>query len=1511
MERIGVISSFPFIQIFAQIEKSKKKIEDVIFSNFEKQRELAAIPAQDSSVKPGEFPEKSDASDSSENLSRKSSSAGIAGELECEFFTKTVVEMKTSIEGVILYPFVETLFKVYQYVMNFFGFNFKTLDEILSVNSCAKLLKQKYIELIDPSKLEHIERSKNTEVPEAFQVALEQLHHLQMLRVQRQFVKFKKSIQTASSEELLAFYHSLPVDLKSLLHNLVRLRHLQDVEKAPHLLAEKQKGESSAFEELERILGLEKGEMFTPIDEEKLLAVIEKGQQVNALEAKEKEPIYEVSTESLEREFSKDILKKPITVTMVGIEYAGLVKQGGLAEAVEGLSQGIKSQHPENRVRLVFPKYSHLPSEVSQALKEPLVYKNKEEEFKVYFLEFQGVECFFIEDPSFTLSAEKPDIYGPTHQEVSLRCTRFSELAAVFLWEHKDTDVIHLHDWHVAGVGLKLKNDYNQAWQKGEIPPILFTYHNNNRCAQGRTALGPYNYDPVVKGLQHGGVATKNENLFVEMLSEVADGVTTVSETFGMESQQTEKGEGVSFCVRQAAKVGKLSGIINGVNTTRWNPKTDQQLLQWKDVETGEPLDLSFSSEDETLVEKKGQAKEQLALWVKKNKPKTELDSSKPLITYVGRFDSYQKGMESFEEAIQVASKHGGQLVFMGASEDLEAKRILDTLEKRYSDKVLFLRDYKDEKGRFYYQQGDHERPGIGSLVRAATDIVFVPSRFEPCGLVQFEAWLFGSLVVGAKTGGLADTIITQEKEAKRFNGFLFERGNPGLSLESAIISSLRFFQENNQNEKQSVLSRVMKEGKQYGWHRSPKGFTPVEKYRFTYENAKKWSHRRGSQAQLFYRIDDLARAAHLVPVKKSAMDAEEAYLRAYYQENVEPVELQRLYYQLHDSCRNVFPSPFGREGHGLAYLHYGAHCLEGKTEFCVFAPNAEVVQLALYDDSESLSTTVPMKREASGEWKVTVEGILPGQRYHYMINRKKKIDPYAQSFLPSENSKFIQPPFSVVSTSSFVWSDQAWMERREKEAGQTKPMSIFEFHPTTWRKKQQEPLNYKELVKELITHCKNYGYTHVEPMAILEHFCQDSLGYQVSGYFAQNYRMGSVDDLKYMINELHKNGIGIFLDWVPAHFASDDFGLRSFDGSPLLEASGFKHWFSLRKFFFSFGSKQFDFQKKNVREFLLSSAVYWMKEMHVDGFRVDCIRSFLFSEDLASATSFLQEFNAVVHEQFPGVVTIAEDYSGDTSVTQPFWKKGLGFDMKWHVSWLHGTLSYFETSLEKRSAHYEKIKKALQSDNFHKQVLALSHDSFSLEGLISLTKGLQNEAQQFANLKSILSFVMCVPGKKLFYMGSDTASNVSLKELLAGSKSPIDGIQDQMQKPLQQMLHRLHTLYRQSKAFWEFDDNGRDLEWIEDEKKKIHAYRRKSSSGESFVCLHNFTDKRATIKVCPTTEGKTIHQTVFDSNDYVLEGEEEPQRQRENGTSGYVYTVEPLSSLVIQELKEGEALPD
>ena len=1226
--------------------------------------------------------------------------------------------------------------------------------------------------------------------------------------------------------------------------------------------------------------------------------------------------IYEASAERLAEKFGDEVLSKPISVTMCGVEYQGFIKEGGLAEALEGMAQGLLKQHPENKVRLIFPKFSVLPKPILDQLKNAPRTEYKDSQGNAYAalqLTVNGVECFFIEHPHFEITSKERSIYLGNEQEMKERFVTFSSLAADLMCELPKTDIIHLHDWHVAGVELKLRN------QNKEVAPIVFSYHNNQRGAQGRYFHEQYNYEPVIEGLKQAGIASQNINLMVDAVKK-ADCVTTVSSSFAVESQSVAMGEGISFAMREAAKEGKLQGIVNGTNIDRWDPKTDPALKNWKDLSTGKPLDLTYGIGSDDILEKKELSKQQLQLWVKENFPGIEFDCNKPIVTFIGRYDYYQKGLDTFEAAAEAALKNGAQIIFMGTGSMQEegkevnpSKVLLDGLQKKYKSGVLVLQDYKNQEGKLNYQQGSSTKQGIGSVVRAATDVVFLPSRFEPCGLVQFEAWLFGSLVVASSVGGFRDTV--NPPGSPNFNGYLFDRGvssNETTSLGSVMKQSLDAFRSEGKDTRIARMNNTMSQGKKNGWNTAPSGYSPVEKYRFVYENAKEKAKARLEAANATtFDLQDFRRILHVFSKKEiSEIPLEETYLQAFY--TGISSRIKSLYKQLPDWLKRQMPTPYALDVKHLEFDRLGAKYSEAETRFAVDAPSAKQVSVMLFDD-KGWQKQVPMQRGSDGTWSVAIPNLPSKTEYQYSIDGKVKIDPYGLSSTPIDKAG--QVPRSKVVDRSFTWDDTQWMQKRAK-LGSKQPMTMYEMHPASWQTEDGKYLNYREIAQKLVEHCKTTGCTHVELMGILEHPNEGSQGYQVTNYFSPNSRMGSVEDFKFMVDYLHKNDIGVVLDWVPNHFALDDYALTKFDGTNQFEPSKIAALFSLRGLFMlQWGANPFNLRKKATRNFLISSAAYWLKEMHIDGLRVDAIRPLLNSEHPSSSRKFLRELNDTIHKEFRGAITIAEDYSGSLQATKATSLGGYGFDLKWNVGWAKNIMDYMKVAPKERPMYYNRLIQAIEGDTFHKMVMAISHDEIGKTPLIDMTPGL-TEKQKCANMRALFSLQMCLPGKKLFFMGSELGSSMPWLQMLGQHKGLLDNETSTDREKIQTTIQALSELYKNNPALFQKDDNAHNLEWIEkkDQESSFIAYRRVLDDKRAFACYHNFSvtePKKYELVVPKEHVGISQLAEVFTSNALEFGGDGnysnakiETQVDNDGRVTKYTIWVPPLSAVVIEEKK-------
>ena len=554
----------------------------------------------------------------------------------------------------------------------------------------------------------------------------------------------------------------------------------------------------------------------------------------------------------------------------------------------------------------------------------------------------------------------------------------------------------------------------------------------------------------------------------------------------------------------------------------------------------------------------------------------------------------------------------------------------------------------------------------------------------------------------------------------------------------------------------------------------------------------------------------------------------------------------------------------FGQGTHYDIYKKLGAHPVtnEGKkgVYFAVWAPHASQVHVVGdfndWEENEKYEMTCV---GGIGIYEVFVEGIGVGELYKFLITTKDgrklyKADPYGNQaeFRPGTASR-------VTDISKLKWADARWMKAREKKNVDEMPMAIYEVHPGSWRKHpvtEADPdgfYNYREFAHELTEYVKDMGYTHVELMGIAEHPFDGSWGYQVIGYYAPTARYGTPEDFQYMVNYFHKNGIGVILDWVPAHFPKDAAGLADFDGEALYEYADPRKgehpdW----------GTKVFDYAKNEVKNFLIANALYWVEQFHIDGLRVDAVASMLYLDYGRSAGNwvpniygenknleaieFFKHLNTVVTGRNHGTMIIAEESTAWPQVTGKPEDGGLGFTMKWNMGWMHDFLDYMKLDPYFRSYNHNKMTFSMTYAFSEKYVLVLSHDEVvHMKGsMINKMPGEYDD--KFANLKAGYSFMLGHPGKKLLFMGQDFAQFREWSEareldwyLLAEEKHV------QMKNYVRELLH----LYQDSPALYQTDDNWKGFEWInaDDSDRSIFSFVRHSKDGKNnLLFVVNFT---------------------------------------------------------------------
>ncbi|MEY5025385.1 MAG: glycogen branching enzyme [Verrucomicrobiota bacterium] len=585
----------------------------------------------------------------------------------------------------------------------------------------------------------------------------------------------------------------------------------------------------------------------------------------------------------------------------------------------------------------------------------------------------------------------------------------------------------------------------------------------------------------------------------------------------------------------------------------------------------------------------------------------------------------------------------------------------------------------------------------------------------------------------------------------------------------------------------------------------------------------------------------------------------------------------EQLRYQLeltfHNAAQAVQEDPyrFGRqlgsfdthlfaEGqHWTLYERLGAHLtvVEEIAGCCfrVWAPNARRVSV-VGDFNHWDGRVHPMRKLMEcGIWEIFIPGIGESAHYKFEVLNAQghlvlKSDPFA---FFSQNG--LQTASLVFNLDRFQWHDTEWMERRAQRETHKEPVSIYEVHLGSWRRRPEEsnrPLSYHELAEELIPYVKQMGYTHIELMPVAEHPFEGSWGYQVTGFFSPTSRHGNPDDFRAFVNKAHQEGIGIILDWVPGHFPKDLHGLAQFDGTCLYEHSDPRQgehndW----------GTLIFNYGRNEVRNFLIANALFWLDQYHIDGLRVDAVASMLYLDysrkegewipnqhggrENLEAIYFLKRFNEVCYERFPGIMTIAEESTAWPGVSRPTYLGGLGFGLKWNMGWMHDFLLYMSREPIFRRYHQGDITFSLLYAFHEHFVLVLSHDEV-VHGKGSLLRKMPGDLwQKFANLRMFYAWMYAHPGKKLLFMGGEFGQwaewnhNQSLDWHL---------LQNANHDGLSRLVQHLNWLYRSEPALYDQDDSFAGFQWIDfhDADNSVVAFQRISASGDVIVFAVNAT---------------------------------------------------------------------
>jgi 1,4-alpha-glucan branching enzyme len=543
---------------------------------------------------------------------------------------------------------------------------------------------------------------------------------------------------------------------------------------------------------------------------------------------------------------------------------------------------------------------------------------------------------------------------------------------------------------------------------------------------------------------------------------------------------------------------------------------------------------------------------------------------------------------------------------------------------------------------------------------------------------------------------------------------------------------------------------------------------------------------------------------------------------------------------------------------HYKLYEKLGAHPvnhqgLEG-TYFAVWAPNATAISVIGYFNQWTAGQHNLFPRwDGSGIWENFFPGVKHGEAYKYAVTSntgeyQEKADPFAFfAEMPPKTA-------SIVWESKYDWKDQEWLEDRRKTAGQAKPYSVYEVHYGSWKRKgANESLTYPEMAHDLVQYVKDMGFTHVEFLPLMEHPFYGSWGYQLTGYFAPTSRYGSPEDFKYMVDCFHRAGIGVILDWVPSHFPGDVHGIYKFDGTHLYE-----HADPRKGFHPDWKSYIFNYGRNEVRSFLISNALFWLDQFHIDGLRVDAVASMLYldysrnagewipnqyggNENL-EAISFLKEMNEAVYSIFPDAITIAEESTSWTGVSRPTYVGGLGFGQKWMMGWMHDTLHYFKLDPVFRKYHQNEITFSIMyafTENF---MLPLSHDEV-VHGKGSLFGRMPgDEWQKFANLRLLFGYMFTHPGSKLLFMGGEFGQSTEWNH-----ERSLDWhlLQFDFHKGVQSLVKDLNILYKQEPSLFHFAFDHRGFQWVDygDRDNSVIAFQRRGERKEDlFIVVCNFT---------------------------------------------------------------------
>ncbi|MGU8451595.1 1,4-alpha-glucan branching protein GlgB [Clostridium perfringens] len=542
------------------------------------------------------------------------------------------------------------------------------------------------------------------------------------------------------------------------------------------------------------------------------------------------------------------------------------------------------------------------------------------------------------------------------------------------------------------------------------------------------------------------------------------------------------------------------------------------------------------------------------------------------------------------------------------------------------------------------------------------------------------------------------------------------------------------------------------------------------------------------------------------------------------------------------------------------AYKFMGAHFITENRKrgvrFTTWAPRASKIYVIGDFNNWELKEEYSMKKiNERGIWSLFLPKLEEGIKYKFAVvnecgnNTVYKADPYA---FKSE----LRPNTASVLTKikSFRWGDKRWLNKREKEGLDNKPMNIYELHLGSWKRKDGEFMTYEEISEVLVEYIKEMGYTHVEFMPINEHPLDASWGYQGVGYYSVTSRYGDLNGLKALINKLHKNNIGVLLDWVPSHFCKDEHGLFMFDGSPTYE---YEAWWKANNE--GWGTCNFDLGRPEVKSFLFSNAMYWINEFHIDGLRVDAVSNMLYLDygreygewepniyggnGNLEAIAFLKELNTIIKKEGKGAITVAEESTSWEGITKPVEEDGLGFDYKWNMGWMNDTLSYIELDPIYRKYHHNKMNFSMMYNYSEKFILPISHDEVVHGKKSLINKMWGDDWKKYAGLRLYASFMMGHPGKKLMFMGCEFGQFVEWREWEELQWNVIEEFD--IHRKTKEYFKELNKFYLENSSLWSLDYEEEGFKWIDadnSEESVLSFIRIGKNKKEKLIFICNFT---------------------------------------------------------------------